>query len=229
MKKLSEKIIKCRDCPRLVTFREKIAVEKRKLFRNQEYWGKAVPGFGDIDAEILILGLAPAAHGANRTGRVFTGDRSAEFLFKCLYAANFSNQKNSESIDDNLKVYNTFITLALKCVPPNDKPTSEELKKCFNFFEKEIKMLKKVKIILALGKIAFDTCVTFFKLKRKDYVFKHAKSYKINEKIKIVGCYHPSPRNVNTKRINHNEMVRLLKSLGWKTTSRFIHDVALKY
>ena len=214
MKKLSEKIIKCRDCPRLVTFREKIAVEKRKLFRNQEYWGKAVPGFGDIDAEILILGLAPAAHGANRTGRVFTGDRSAEFLFKCLYAANFSNQKNSESIDDNLKVYNTFITLALKCVPPNDKPTSEELKKCFNFFEKEIKMLKKVKIILALGKIAFDTCVTFFKLKRKDYVFKHAKSYKINEKIKIVGCYHPSPRNVNTKRINHNEMVRLLKSLG---------------
>ena len=229
MKKLSEKIIKCRDCPRLVSFREKIAVEKRKLFRNQEYWGKAVPGFGDIDAEILILGLAPAAHGANRTGRVFTGDRSAEFLFKCLYAANFSNQKNSESIDDNLKVYNTFITLALKCVPPNDKPTSEELKKCFNFFEKEIKMLKKVKIILALGKIAFDTCVTFFKLKRKDYVFKHAKSYKINEKIKIVGCYHPSPRNVNTKKINHNEMVRLLKSLGWKTTSRFIHDVALKY
>ena len=136
--KIHKEIIKCRICPRLVQFREKIAKEKRKQYMDETYWGKPVTGFGDIKANIVIVGLAPAAHGGNRTGRVFTGDRSAEFLYRCLHKKGISNLSNSLNIRDGLKLKNTYITTALKCVPPGDKPTNKELFNCFNYFDTEL-------------------------------------------------------------------------------------------
>ena len=210
LKNLNNQIISCKQCKRLVEFREKIAFEKRKQYFDDEYWGKAVHGFGDKNAKILVVGLAPAAHGANRTGRVFTGDKSSDFLFKCLYKSKISNLERSVDINDSLKLKNMYITLALKCVPPNDKPTSNELKNCFNFFKEELNILKNVEIMLALGKIAFDTCINFFNLKKSKYPFKHGQHYVVNKKIQIIACYHPSPRNVNTGLINEIKMNKVL-------------------
>ena len=150
IKNLNQKIISCRKCDRLTEFREKIAIEKRKQFESENYWGKPVTGFGDINSEILMLGLAPAAHGGNRTGRVFTGDKSAEFLFKCLHLAKFSNQPNSERMNDGLTLNNIYLTLALKCVPPFDKPTSNELKECFKYLKEEFILLKNLRIIVII-------------------------------------------------------------------------------
>ena len=172
--KLNNKVIKCKKCPRLVKFRKKIATEKRKQFIDQTYWGKPITGFGDIKGRILIVGLAPAAHGGNRTGRVFTGDKSSDFLYKCMYKAKISNQSNSDHINDGLKLKNAFITAALKCVPPGDKPNKNELENCFPYFRNEIDLLKNIKVIVALGKVAFDACVSFYK-----------KEYNLIKKIKF--------------------------------------------
>ena len=161
LSQLNRSIIKCNKCSRLVKFRNKLAKNKRKQYLDQEYWAKPITGFGDISGKILFVGLAPAAHGGTRTGRVFTGDKSSDFLYKCLYKANISNQPTSTHINDGLKLNNAYITTALKCVPPEDKPTRDELHNCFNFFNKEINNLKNLKIIVALGKIAFDTCIYF--------------------------------------------------------------------
>ena len=214
---LNQKIIRCKSCERLVKFRNKIAKEKRKQFINEIYWGKPINGYGDANAKILMIGLAPAAHGGNRTGRVFTGDKSADFLFKCLYKAKLCNQPISEHRDDGLKLYNIYLTTALKCVPPEDKPTRDELKTCFNHFKKEITLLANISIIVALGKIAFDACLNFYKedhvIKNRDYVFKHGGKYILPDKKILIGSYHPSPRNVNTGRINVKKMVTLLKKI----------------
>jgi len=217
IKKIRNEIVSCARCPRLVEFRTKIAKEKRKSYMDWDYWGKPVPGYGDDNSKLLILGLAPAAHGGNRTGRVFTGDRSAEFLYKCLYKAKMSNQSTSENKNDGLKLYNSYITTALKCVPPGDKPTYLELKTCFKYFKEEIDLLKEVKVIIALGKIAFDACIQFYKenyfLRNKDYIFGHGKKYQLPDKKILVGCYHPSPRNVNTGRIDEKKMTYLFKKV----------------
>ena len=216
--KLNNSIIKCKQCERLVKFREKIAKEKRKQYLDQIYWGKPITGYGDNEAKLLMIGLAPAAHGGNRTGRVFTGDKSADFLFKCLYKAGFSNQPISIDRNDGLKLNNLYLTTALKCVPPEDKPTSDELKTCFNFFKKEIQFLPKTNTIVTLGKIAFDACLNFYKqdydIKRKDFVFKHAAEYLLPDNKILIGSYHPSPRNVNTGRIDVKKMVILLKKVS---------------
>ena len=215
--KLNNSIIKCKQCERLVKFREKIAKEKRKQYLDQIYWGKPITGYGDHQAKLLMIGLAPAAHGGNRTGRVFTGDKSADFLFKCLHKAGFSNQPISIDRNDGLKLNNLYLTTALKCVPPEDKPTSDELKTCFNFFKKEIQFLPKTNTIVTLGKIAFDACLNFYKqdydIKRKDFVFKHAAEYLLPDNKILIGSYHPSPRNVNTGRIDVKKMVTLLKKV----------------
>ena len=215
--KLNNSIIKCKQCERLVKFREKIAKEKRKKYLDQIYWGKPITGYGDHHAKLLMIGLAPAAHGGNRTGRVFTGDKSADFLFKCLHKAGFSNQPISIDRNDGLKLNNLYLTTALKCVPPEDKPTSDELKTCFNFFKKEIQFLPKTNTIVTLGKIAFDACLNFYKqdydIKRKDFVFKHAAEYLLPDNKILIGSYHPSPRNVNTGRIDVKKMVTLLKKV----------------
>ena len=213
LNKLNKKIIKCRNCTRLVNFREKIAKEKRRQFINEVYWGKPITGYGDQKAKILMIGLAQAAHGGNRTGRFFIGDKSADFLFKCLYKSGFSNQSLSNYKNDGLKLYNLYLTTALKCVPPGDKPTSVELKTCFKYFKEEIHLLKNVQIILSLGKIAFDACLNFYKeehvIKNKDFKFSHDCNYLLPDNKLLVGCYHPSPRNVNTGRIDENKMVNL--------------------
>ncbi len=215
--RLNQEIVKCRKCKRLVTFRKKIATEKRKQFVNEIYWGKPINGFGDSNAQLLMIGLAPAAHGGNRTGRVFTGDKSADFLFKCLYQAKLANQPTSNYRNDGLKLHNLYLTVALKCVPPGDKPTPLELKTCSRFFKSEINLLSKVNIIVALGKIAFDACLNFYKenypIKNKDFIFSHGAKYKLPDKKIVIGSYHPSPRNVNTGRINVNKMLLLLKNV----------------
>ena len=215
--KLNNKITKCRQCERLVNFREKIATEKRRQYFNHVYWGKPITGYGDINSQLLMIGLAPAAHGGNRTGRVFTGDKSADFLFKCLHKAGFANQSISISRDDGLKLNNLYLTTALKCVPPEDKPKSDELKNCFNFFREEINHLTKINTIVALGKIAFDACLNFYMqdydLKRKDYIYHHGAKYILPDKKFLIGSYHPSPRNVNTGRIDENKMLKLLKKV----------------
>ena len=211
-KKLENLIVGCKKCPRLVSFRKKIAKEKRKQFINEKYWGKPITGFGDPKARILFVGLAPAAHGGNRTGRVFTGDRSSDFLYKCLYKAKLSNQPNSDHINDGLKLRDIFITTALKCVPPGDKPTKKELNTCFKYFNKEIEYLENLKIVVALGKIAFDACIQFYKKHYRidsNIKFGHSKFFKLPNNILLVGSYHPSPRNVNTGRIDVNKMTNL--------------------
>ncbi len=213
---LKKKIINCRKCPRLIKFRKKIVKNKRKQFIDQKYWGKPITGFGDINAQILFVGLAPAAHGGTRTGRVFTGDKSSDFLYKCLHKANISNKNKSNHINDGLKLKNAFITAALKCVPPEDKPNKDEITNCSKFFQKEINLLKNLKVVVALGKIAFDTCVNFYKINygfSEKIKFGHNLKYKLPNNITLVGCYHPSPRNVNTGRINEKKMTDLFKNI----------------
>tara|TARA_Y100000590_G_scaffold169661_1_gene194247 strand:- start:1071 stop:1763 length:693 start_codon:yes stop_codon:yes gene_type:complete len=214
---LNKKIIKCKKCSRLVNFRKKIALEKRRQYIDETYWGKPITGFGDHNANLLMIGLAPAAHGGNRTGRVFTGDKSADFLFKCLYKSNLSNQPNSNHSNDGLILYNTYLTTALKCVPPGDKPTSLELKTCFYYLNKEFNFLTKINTIVALGKIAFDSCISYYKqfytIKNKDFIFIHGKKYQLPDKKILIGSYHPSPRNVNTGRINFKKMILLLQEV----------------
>ena len=164
-----------------------------------------------------MIGLAPAAHGGNRTGRVFTGDKSADFLFKCLFKAGLCNQTNSNYRNDGLVLFNTYLTTALKCVPPEDKPTSIELKTCFFYFKKEISLLNRVKVILALGKIAFDACINFYSehtdIKKNDYLFGHGVKFYLPDNKILVGSYHPSPRNVNTGRIDEKKMLLLLNKV----------------
>ncbi len=215
-KKLNKKIINCNKCERLISFRKKICSRKRKQYFNESYWGKPITGFGDKKATLLIIGLAPAAHGATRTGRVFTGDKSSEFLYKSLHSAKIANQPKSEHVNDGLKLNNTYITTALKCVPPEDKPLKIELDNCSNHFNKELELLKNLKVIVALGKIAFDTYKYFYKKKYnfyKNIKFAHGKVYKLPNGITLVGCYHPSPRNVNTGRINMKKMTLLFKKV----------------
>jgi len=216
IEQLKRKIIDCRKCDRLVQFREKIALEKRKAYSNWEYWGKPVPGFGSENAKIMVLGLAPAAHGGNRTGRVFTGDRSADFLFRCLYHVGLSNQASSEHRNDGLELEG-FITTAVKCVPPEDKPTPKEKENCEVFLNKEFEMLKNIKVILGLGKIGFDSYLKYvrkkYTIKMKDYKFGHGVRYEMPNKLILFGAFHPSPRNVNTGRLNFEMMVEFLKRI----------------
>ena len=216
IKEIQSQIISCCDCPRLVSFRSQIADKKRKSFMDWDYWGKPVPGYGDPKSKLLILGLAPAAHGGNRTGRVFTGDKSADFLFKCLYAVGLSNQAESDSRDDGLRI-SGYMTVAVKCVPPGDKPTAQERNKCARHLSAEIEHLPNLKIVLGLGKVGFESFLhysrNYHQIKMKDYPFRHGVGYQLPSGIMLYGAYHPSPRNVNTKRITFDMMVTFLSKL----------------
>ena len=211
---LNKTITNCKKCPRLVKFIHKISRIKRKQNINEVYWGKPVPGFGKLNSKLAIIGLAPAAHGGTRTGRAFTGDKSGNFLFKSLYSVKISNQDFSENKDDGLKLKSTYITNILKCVPPGDKPMNEELIQCSNYFIKEIDYLKKIKVIVTLGKVAFDNCVKIYKKKfniNHKFEFKHGKKYLLPDNKILIACYHPSPRNVNTKVVTHAMINSLFK------------------
>ena len=219
-KKLNKTIVKCKKCPRLTNFIKKISSEKRKRNIDEKYWGKPVTGFGYSNAKLMIIGLAPAAHGGTRTGRAFTGDKSGDFLFKSLYLTKISNQNFSRKKDDGLKLNSTYITNILKCVPPGDKPEANELIKCSNYFIRELDNLKKLKVIVALGKVAFDNCLKIYKKKFKinrKFEFKHGKKYLLPDNRYIIACYHPSPRNVNTKVITAamiNQLFRKAKKIS---------------
>tara|TARA_B100001778_G_C18581268_1_gene627540 strand:+ start:149 stop:829 length:681 start_codon:yes stop_codon:yes gene_type:complete len=209
---LNKTIINCKKCPRLVKFVKKVSAIKRKQNINEKYWGKPVPGFGNLNSKLAIIGLAPAAHGGTRTGRAFTGDKSGDFLFKCLYEAGISNHTFSRNLNDNLRLKSTYITNFLKCVPPKDKPLSNELANCSKYFDQEILFLDKLKVIVPLGKVAFDNCVKIFKNKFKNdkkFYFKHGSIQYLSENIIIVPSYHPSPRNVNTKLLSEKMMIKL--------------------
>ena len=209
---LNKKIITCNKCKRLINFSKKISKVKRKQNINENYWGKPVPGFGDLKAKLIIVGLAPAAHGGARTGRAFTGDKSGDFLFKCLHSAKISNHPFSKDLNDGLKLNSTYITNILKCVPPHDKPLLNELSNCSNYFDNEIFNLKNLRVIVTLGKVAFENCIKFYKKNYfldKKFVFKHGKKYKLPDGKTLIASYHPSPRNVNTKLININKMKNL--------------------
>ena len=219
---LNKTIVNCKKCPRLVKFVNKISSKKRKQNIDEIYWGKPVPGFGNLDSKLAIIGLAPAAHGGTRTGRAFTGDKSGDFLFKCLYEVGISNSPFSENLNDNLKLNSTYITNILKCVPPEDKPLSNEISNCSYFFDEEILSLKKLKVIVTLGKVAFDNCIKLYKQKfniKRKFIFEHGKTQLMPNGLIILSSYHPSPRNVNTKLISNRMMVNLFKKA--KRLSKF--------
>ncbi len=210
---LNKTIINCKKCTRLVNFVKKVSTIRRKKNINEKYWGKPVPGFGNINSKLAIIGLAPAAHGGTRTGRAFTGDKSGDFLFKCLYEVGISNNPFSKNLNDNLKLKSTYITNFLKCVPPEDKPLRHELLNCSNIFDEEILSLNKLRVIVTLGKVAFDNCTKIFKNKfklDKKFVFKHGLIQYLPNNILIIPSYHPSPRNVNTKLLSEKMMIDLL-------------------
>jgi uracil-DNA glycosylase family 4 len=213
-KKLNKTIVNCKKCPRLTNFIKKISLEKRKQNINEKYWGKPVTGFGDLKAKLMIIGLAPAAHGGTRTGRAFTGDKSGDFLFKSLYSVKISNQDYSKKNNDGLKLNSTYITNILKCVPPGDKPKNNELIKCSDYFIKELDYLENLSVIVALGKVAFDNCLKIYKKKFKinrKFEFKHGKKYLLPDNKTLIACYHPSPRNVNTKVVTTRMINQLFK------------------
>jgi uracil-DNA glycosylase family 4 len=203
---LNEEIIACRKCPRLVAYREKVAKEKRRAFREWTYWGKPVPGFGDSEARLLILGLAPAAHGANRTGRMFTGDRSGDFLYKALHKASFANQPTSLHRDDGLQLKNAYISATARCAPPKNKPLPDEILNCRGYLERELEILQP-KAVLALGKIAWDAYLDVLKQRgiipsRAAYKFGHGAEAKLPPPYpRLFGVYHPSQQNTQTGRV----------------------------
>ena len=195
-------IIHCRQCPRLVQWREEIAARKIKRFVNEKYWGRPVPGFGDPEAEILILGLAPAAHGANRTGRMFTGDRSGEWLYRALYKSGFANQAKATALNDGLVLHNCYVSAVLRCAPPKNTPLKEELEGCRHFLIQEIASLKRLRVMLALGRIAFDNLISTLRelgiVIPKKPVFQHGASVPIHERLTVMASYHPSQQNTFT-------------------------------
>ncbi len=210
-------IVSCRKCHRLVEFREKVSREKRRQFLGFEYWGKPVPGFGDPDARLVVIGLTPAAHGGNRTGRVFTGDSSARFLVKHLYDAGFANQTTSETRNDGLEYKDCYISAAVRCVPPDNKPTREEIENCESFFDRELILLKNCEVILVLGKVAFDSVLQFarkFYGSKGSFEFQHGRKFNFAENFPVVfASYHPSPRNTNTGKLTSTTFAKVLKDV----------------
>ncbi len=206
-------IVSCERCPRLRQYCQAIAREKRRAFREETYWAKPVPGFGDPQARLLIVGLAPAAHGANRTGRVFTGDGvggSGDFLMAALYRAGFANMPTSQHLKDGLELRDAFIAAAVRCAPPDNKPTPEEIAKCLPHLEAEMTALPRVSVVVALGKIGFDAYLQL--LKRRDLVvrprpqFGHGVAHRLPNGQTLFGCYHPSRQNTNTGKLTARMM-----------------------
>lgn len=200
LNQLNEEIISCHKCPRLVTWREEVARVKRKAYRDQEYWGKPVPGFGDPKARVLIVGLAPGAHGSNRTGRAFTGDASGRFMYPALYRAGFANQPTAVSIDDGLILKDLYIAASARCVPPDNKPTPEELNNCQPYLERELQILKP-KVIVCLGRIAFERILRMHAVRNSAFKFAHGAFYKLDNSVWILCSYHPSQQNTLTGKL----------------------------
>lgn len=203
---LNNEIIVCTKCPRLVAYRQQIGREKRRAFLDHDYWARPVPGFGDPKARVLILGLAPGAHGSNRTGRPFTGDASGKFMYPILYKVGFASQPNADHRDDGLKLIDCYITAAVRCAPPDNKPLPSELRNCAEYLDREIAILKNVKVVVALGKIAFDAYLAHLKragvLKSTSgMTFGHANHYSLSDGVTLLASYHPSNQNTATGKL----------------------------
>jgi uracil-DNA glycosylase family 4 len=201
---LNNQIIQCRKCPRLVEWREEVAQVKRKAYKDHEYWGKPVPGFGDPQARVLVVGLAPGAHGSNRTGRQFTGDASGNFLFPALFRAGFASQPEATSRADGLILKDMYITASGRCAPPDNKPTPEELNTCQPFLERELALIQP-KVIVCLGKIAFDRILKIFAVKNSAWKFAHGATYNLQpsnlKPATLICSYHPSQQNTLTGKL----------------------------
>jgi len=200
LEQLNEEIIQCRKCPRLVRWREEVALVKRKAYRDQEYWGRPVPGFGDPMARVLVVGLAPGAHGSNRTGRQFTGDGSGRFLYPALHRAGFANQPSAESRSDGLILKDMYITASGRCAPPANKPTPEELNNCQPFLESEIEFLSP-RVIVCLGRIAFERILRIYSARSNGWKFGHGAAYRLENGPWILCSYHPSQQNTLTGKL----------------------------
>ena len=194
---LNREVVACRACPRLVAWRERVAEEKRASFAGQRYWGRPVPGFGDPGAGVVIVGLAPAAHGANRTGRMFTGDRSGDWLFASLWRTGFANQASSVSVDDGLALTGAYITAAVRCAPPANKPTTLERDTCQPYLERELTLLGSRRVIVALGHFGHDAVCRVLALRPKPR-FGHGAEHRLADGRFLLGCYHPSQQNTFT-------------------------------
>jgi uracil-DNA glycosylase len=202
---IEREVIECRACPRLVEWREQVAIEKRASFSDQKYWGRPVPGFGDPDARLLVLGLAPAAHGGNRTGRVFTGDRSGDWLFASMYRTGFANQPTSVSIDDGLQLTDAFIAAAVRCAPPANKPLPEERDNCLGYLVSELQALSRVAVVVALGAFAWDAFLrtaarSEIEVPRPKPPFGHLSIANVGP-YTMVGSFHPSQQNTFTGKL----------------------------
>jgi len=203
---LNREVVHCCKCPRLVAYREQVGREKRRAYREWEYWARPVPGFGDPQARVLILGLAPGAHGSNRTGRPFTGDASGRFMYPILHKVGLASQPDADHRDDGLRLLDCYITAAVRCAPPDNKPLPSELANCAPFLDRELTLLKNVKVVVALGRIGFDAYLNYLKraglLRSKAaYRFAHSASYAMPNGIVLLASYHPSNQNTATGKL----------------------------
>jgi len=214
---LQDEIVKCRLCPRLREHSTKVAAEKRRAYRDWDYWGKPVPPFGDPEARLLILGLAPAAHGGNRTGRMFTGDRSGDWLYRALFATGFASQPHSVSREDGLSLHGAYITAAARCAPPDNKPTLEELRTCRPYLERELDLLKSVKVVVTLGKVAFDQYLEVLKVRgairsRAAFAFGHNCQFVTAPgQPVLISSYHPSQQNTSTGKLTEKMLLEVFR------------------
>src|SRR5947209_3090144 len=209
---LHKEVVACNQCPRLIAYCQKIGREKRRAYMDWEYWAKPVPGFGDPDARVLILGLAPGAHGSNRTGRPFTGDGSGYFMYPVLYETGFASQSMATSREDGMKLTGAYITAAVRCAPPGNKPTPEEIANCAHFLDAELAALTRLAVVVALGKIGFDAYLNYLRRhevikSRAPFAFGHGVEYQMPNGISLLGTYHPSMQNTNTGKLT-KEMFR---------------------
>ena len=225
---LNREVVECRVCPRLVNHRESVAKVKKKQFLNWNYWGRPVPGFGDIKAPIIVIGLAPAPHGGNRTGRVFTGDRSADFLVKAFFEAGYANQPRSVDANDGLELHGVYMTAAVKCVPPDNKPTTEEITNCAHFLKSELEICNRSRVILCLGEVAYRSTMNLLKqdnlFSYKIPKFEHGLEIGLSDGRKVFASYHPSPRNTQTGTLTvemfNSLLRRISRGLGHSSSSR---------
>ena len=218
IEKLNQEIISCYKCPRLVAWREEVARVKRKAYRDQEYWGKPVPGFGDPYARILVVGLAPGAHGSNRTGRNFTGDASGGFLYPALHRAGFANQPTAVSRDDGLALNEIYLAAAARCAPPDNKPTLEELNNCQPYLERDLEILQP-KVIVCLGRIAFERVLRIYSVRHPAWKFGHGALYQLEDGTWVLCSYHPSQQNTLTGRLT----VQMFDEI-WKKARELIQN-----
>lgn len=214
---LQQEVIACRKCPRLVEYISEIARVKRRAYRDWDYWAKPVPSFGDVNARVLIVGLAPGAHGSNRTGRPFTGDASGTILYRVLYRAGFATRPESRSRDDDLRLIDAYITAAVRCAPPGNKPTTAEIGRCRPYMERELSLLSKLRVVVALGKIAFDVYLSVLRdqgviRRRSPYVFGHNRVHRVAPGSPVlVSSYHPSQQNTSTGKLTEKMLLAVFR------------------